>query len=247
MQYVLTISSGNPQTISWKPIFANPPLSLPFTVLLLFCCLTYRSWQAQTCPGFPQISFLSVLSHGLSAVISGTPGHHSPVNTFFLCALPIRRRRTTMNDEKSISWKKLQEKWLTRRNLIRGAAGTALGAGLLRPKLACADDDDGDSERAECVGPNPIPGGVTGLKPFGIFIHHNPLNPTKALADISDPSQITDFDGFVGLTHIRGGGTGTDTETGVTTRLAFQADMGFSRGKFIGTDGRQHKGAFAFV
>lgn len=152
-----------------------------------------------------------------------------------------------MNEQDSALWKNLQQKWVSRRSLIRGAAGTALGAGLLRPKLVYADDDDDDSEHAECVGPNPIPGGVTALKPFGIFVHHNPLNPTVPLANISDPSQITDFDGFVGLTHIRGGGTGTDTETGVTTRLAFQADMGFSKGKFIGTDGRQHKGAFAFV
>ena len=46
----------------------------------------------------------------------------------------------------------------------------------------------------------------------------------------------------VGLTHIRGGGTGTDTTTGATLPLAFQADMGFSQGKYIGTDGRQHQG-----
>jgi hypothetical protein len=152
-----------------------------------------------------------------------------------------------MNEKKPFSWNRLQDKWLSRRSLIRGAAGTALGAGLLRPKLVYAGDDDGDAEHAGCVGPNPIPGGVPGLKPFGIFIHHNPLNPTKAIADISDPSQITDFDGLVGLTHIRGGGTGTDTATGATTRLAFQADMGFSQGTFIGSDGRRHKGTFAFV
>jgi hypothetical protein len=113
--------------------------------------------------------------------------------------------------------------------------------------LAFADRDDDDSEHAECVGPNPIPGGVTPLKPFGIFVHHNPLNPVTPLADISDPSQITDFHGFVGLTHIRGGGTGTNTVTGATTPLAFQADMGFSQGKFVGTDGRHHRGTFAFV
>jgi hypothetical protein len=154
-----------------------------------------------------------------------------------------------MNEQDVSPWKKLQDKCLSRRNLIRGAAGTALGAGLLRPKLVYAHDDDGDgdSERAACVGPNPIPGGVTGLKPFGIFIHHNPLNPATPLANINDPSQITDFDGFVGLTHIRGGGMGTDTATGAMTRLAFQADMGFSQGKFIGTDGQQHRGTFAFV
>jgi hypothetical protein len=152
-----------------------------------------------------------------------------------------------MNEHGHSPWKNLHDKWLSRRNLIRGAAGTALGAGLLRPKLVYANDDDGDSERAACIGPNSIPGGVFGLKPFGIFIHHNPLNPATPLANISDPSQITDFDGFVGLTHIRGGGMGTDTATGAMTRLAFQADMGFSQGKFIGTDGQQHRGTFAFV
>jgi hypothetical protein len=153
----------------------------------------------------------------------------------------------TMNEHQYSPWKKLQDKWLSRRNLIRGAAGTAFGAALLRPKLDHRDDDDGDSERAACVSPNAIPGGVVGLKPFGIFIHHNPLNPTTPLAHINDPSQITDFDGFVGLTHIRGGGMGTDTKTGAKTPLAFQADMGFSQGKFIGTDGQQHRGTFAFV
>jgi len=152
-----------------------------------------------------------------------------------------------MNEQDYTPSRKLQEQWLSRRSLIRAAAGTALGAGLLRPKLVYAIDDDDDSEHTACISPNPIPGGVTALKPFGIFVHHNPLNPATPLTDIHDPSQITDFDGFVGLTHIRGGGTGTDTATGATTRLAFQADMGFSQGKFIGTDGRQHRGTLAFV
>lgn len=153
-----------------------------------------------------------------------------------------------MNKRDSSSWKKFHERWVSRRGLIRGAAGTALGAVLLRPTLVYGKDDDDDGgERDGCVGPNPIPGGVTALKPFGIFVHHNPLNPANrmAVAGINDPSQITDFDGFVGLTHIRGGGTGTDA-TG-TTRLSFQADMGFSQGKFVGTDGRVHGGTFAFV
>ena len=152
-----------------------------------------------------------------------------------------------MNEHDSSFWKALQHRGLSRRHLLRGAAGTVLGASLSSSKLAYAHDDDDDNEPAECVGPNPIPGGVPGLKPFGIFVHHNPLRPDTPLADLSDPSQITDFKGFVGLTHIRGGGTGTDTTTGATTSLAFQADMGFSRGKFIGTDGRLHRGTFAFV
>jgi hypothetical protein len=153
-----------------------------------------------------------------------------------------------MNEEKSIPWNKLQEKWLTRRNLIRGAAGTVMGASLLVPKGAFADSDDDRSERTGCNLANPIPGGVVPFKPFGVPVHHNPLNPANrlAVAGISDPSQITDFDGFVGLTHIRGGGTGT-TDTGAPMPLAFQADMGFSKGNFIGADGRRHEATFAFV
>ena len=151
-----------------------------------------------------------------------------------------------MKELDSIPWKKFQQKWVSRRSLIRGAAGAVLGGGLLSPKASHADDDEG-GERGGCALANPIPGGVRGLAPFGVFIHHNPLNPAVPLAHISDPSQITDFEGFVGLTHIRGAGMGTDTMTGAATPLAFQADMGFSQGKFIGTDGRHHRGTFAFV
>jgi hypothetical protein len=152
----------------------------------------------------------------------------------------------TMNEENSGARQKSQQRQLGRRNLIRVAAGAVVGAGLLRPKLAFADEDD---EHAACALANPIPGGVTPFKPFGVVVHHNPLSPANrlAVAGISDPSQITDFHGFVGLTHIRGGGTGTNTVTGDSTILAFQADMGFSQGKFIGVDGRQHEDTFAFV
>jgi hypothetical protein len=120
-------------------------------------------------------------------------------------------------------------------------AGTVLGAGLVAPKSAQADDGE-DGGR-----PNPIPGGLAPFAPFGVFIHHNPLNAAIPLANISDPSQITDFNGLVGLTHIRGGGTGINTNTGATMPLAFQADMGFSQGDCIGTGGRAHEGTFAFV
>jgi hypothetical protein len=43
-----------------------------------------------------------------------------------------------------------------------------------------------------------------------VFIHHFPVNPTGTpLENITDPSQITDFNGFVGLNRIRGVGVGT--------------------------------------
>lgn len=133
------------------------------------------------------------------------------------------------------------------RRAFLGTAGAALGVGLLSPSSVYAHRDDDDRQHGEDAQPNAIPGGVAPFAPFGVFIHHNPLNPLKPLDLINDPSQITDFDGFVGLTHIRGGGTGTNTLTGVSAPMAYQADMGFSKGKFIGTDGHRHEGTFAFV
>jgi len=149
-----------------------------------------------------------------------------------------------MNKQDPISWKKLEQKWVSRRNLIRGAAGAAIGTGLLRANPAYAGNDDDDKG---CRGPRlkPIPGGVVPFKPFGVPVHHNPLSPATPLAGISDPSQITDFDGYVGLTHIQGGGTGTTS--GVNAPLAFRADMGFARGKFIDIDGQLRRGTFVFV
>jgi hypothetical protein len=148
-----------------------------------------------------------------------------------------------MNKE-DFAWRKIGRRQLSRRNLIYGA-GAIAGAGLLRPGPVFADD----SEHPACALANPIPGGGAPFKPFGVVVHHNPLNAANRLAvvHINDPSQITDFDGFVGLTNIHGGGTGTNTVTGESTILGFRADMGFSKGKFIGVDGRQHQGTFAFV
>ena len=135
---------------------------------------------------------------------------------------------------------------ISRRQLVtRVAGGLLLGSAI--PKTALALGDDDDNEPSACVGPNPIPGGTRALAPFGIFVHHNPLNPSVALANIHDPSQISDFDGFVGLTNIHGEGTGTNTNNGETMTLAFRADMGFSQGRFVGTDGRVHRGTQVFV
>jgi hypothetical protein len=153
----------------------------------------------------------------------------------------------TMNEQDSISLKRLRQKWVSRRNLIRGVAAATLGSGLLRGNPAYADHKDNNGGRFQGPQLKPIPGGIVPFTPYGVPVHHNPLNPAVSLADISDPSAITDFDGLVGLTHIRGGGTGTDTSTGATTPLAYQADMGFGQGKFIGIDGRLHLGTFAFV
>lgn len=124
----------------------------------------------------------------------------------------------------------------SRRQLVKtagSAAGLGLVSGLRLPKLALAQVSSSE--------PKPIPGGVS---PFGIFIHHFPLPvPGTPLDRLTEPSEITDFNGFIGDTRIRGAGMGT----GFTQPLAFQTDMGFMQGEFVGEDGRHHDGTFVFI
>jgi hypothetical protein len=123
------------------------------------------------------------------------------------------------------------------------SAGTVLGAGLLvGPASARAAEHPGENFR-----PNAIPGVIAPFAPFAIFIHHKPPTPGIPLASINEPSQITDFNGFVGITRIRGGGIGTNTVTGASTNLAFSADMGFNQGEFMASNGQRHEGTFGFV
>src|SRR5215472_1599308 len=89
-------------------------------------------------------------------------------------------------------------------SVASASAGTVLGAGLFSPRQAHAVSGAFPAT-IEGQRPNPIPGGVAPLAPYGVMIHHYPLNAANPLSALSDPSQITDFNGFVGLTHIRGG------------------------------------------
>ena len=127
----------------------------------------------------------------------------------------------------------------SRRQLMKTAAGTAgLGmiSGLGVPKLARAQAKSGE--------PKPIPGGVIS---FNTAVHHWPLalSVGKPLSEVNDPSEITDFNGFVGGVHILGGGTGTGFPA--PPGLAFQTDMGFMQGEFIGEDGEHHNRTFVFI
>ena len=132
----------------------------------------------------------------------------------------------------------------SRRTFFGNVAGmsTLLGSGLVFPKSGRADGGDDDNTGS----PNPIPGGIGVFAPFGVFVHTIP-QPNPFSLPNNEPSKITDFNGFVGLVRLLGGGTGTNTITGVPVRLAYRADMGFNQGEFIGTDGRRHQGTFAFV
>jgi hypothetical protein len=125
-----------------------------------------------------------------------------------------------------------------------------LGTRLLgRDSILASDhsDHDDERERPPAGRPKAIPGGVAPFAPFAIFIHHFPPTPGPPLANLNEQSQITDFKGLVGRAVLRGGGTGTNTVTGETTALAYQADFGFSQGEFIGDDARHHTGTFGFI
>jgi|GraSoiStandDraft_36_1057302.scaffolds.fasta_scaffold186164_2 hypothetical protein len=130
---------------------------------------------------------------------------------------------------------------LSRRQFLgttAGVAGAFATSPLWMPSLALSGD------RVATVAPKPI--GI-GVSPFGIPIHHFPPTPVLGPTVINEPSQITDFNGFVGITRVRGTGTGTDTTTGATHPVNFQVDNGFMDGVYVGEDGKVHRGTFAFV
>ncbi len=156
-----------------------------------------------------------------------------------------------MNEQDSDSWKKLQQKWLSRRNLIRGAAGTAagagflLGAGLRMPALA-DDEDEGDRHKCKPVA-RPIPH-RTGPNNLHFFfpgpVDADPMtSPNKG----HDPSIITDFRGVVAEADLNLSGTGTDLNTGASATFNFHTDMRFMDGVFVGLDNEQHRGTIGFI
>ena len=128
---------------------------------------------------------------------------------------------------------KLTQGRLSRRQFAYAMAGAPLlgGAG---PAFAGAK---------AASAPVPIPGGTPALG--GIY---HVLGPAAGDPIDSEPSTITNFNGFVGLAYISGMVTRTNTQTGETARLPFlDCDMRFMSGVFRGADGRVHQGAFAFV
>ena len=110
--------------------------------------------------------------------------------------------------------------------LKAGAASTAVIAttGLL-------------STRSAAKSGTPVP---TPANPAFGGLHIYGVDPSM------EPSAITDFHGMVGAAVVDGTGTwqvqGRAPET-----LLFDTDMRFMQGVFRGTDGRKHRGTFAFV
>lgn len=57
-----------------------------------------------------------------------------------------------------------------------------------------------------------------------------------------DPSQITDFNGFLGVANVDG--TGTD---GTGNTLLFDVDMRFMKGAYVAMDGNTYHATFSFI
>ena len=156
-----------------------------------------------------------------------------------------------MDGQDSNSWQKLQQRFLSRRNLIRGAAGSAAGAGLLlgsglRFSARADDDDEGEHNKCKAV-PRPIPHIST--PPGGHFFFPGPVdaNPTTSPDTGHDPSIITNFSGVIGQADLNLVGTGKNLNTGASATYDFHCDMRFMDGIFVGLDNEQHRGAIGFI
>lgn len=156
-----------------------------------------------------------------------------------------------MNDEKASSCKNLQEKWLSRRNLIRGAASTAAGAGILLGsglRISASADDDGEGQDGKCRAvPRPIPHIST--PPGTHFFFPGPVDASATTSPDTghDPSIITDFRGVIANADLIFSGTGTDLNTGMSATYDFHADMRFMSGVFVGLDNERHHGTIGFI
>ena len=156
-----------------------------------------------------------------------------------------------MNSKDFVSWNTLQQKWLSRRNLIRGVAGTAAGAGLFLGSglrlPALADDEDEEHGHNCAAVPRPIP--HISMPPGAHFFFPGPVDasPTTSPNKGHDPSIITDFSGVIGQADLNLSGTGTDLTTGAKATYDFHTDMRFMDGVFVGLDNERHRGSIGFI
>ena len=128
---------------------------------------------------------------------------------------------------------------MSRRQFLGTAAGAAallLGSSFLSPARA-----------AVCADPRPIPGGFPALGHFyHVLAPGHPVFGTLG-PDKEDPSAITDFNGPIGLAYVQGMGTHTDKTTGDVSHLPYEVDLRFMKGEYVGKDGKNHHGTFAFI
>jgi hypothetical protein len=128
---------------------------------------------------------------------------------------------------------------LSRRRLGYGAAlgATLIGSG------AAAQDSPRERKRQLpwTFAPVPVVGGTAGLSPIGAF--HTFGGPGQAISTISN------FKGSSGIATLSGNVTRTNVKTGDQQSFPFDqaTNMRFMTGTFVGADGQEHQGTFAFV
>jgi hypothetical protein len=156
-----------------------------------------------------------------------------------------------MDEQDPNSWQRLQQKFLSRRNLIRGAAGTAAGAGLLlgsgvRLSVRADGDDEENGNKCKAV-PRPIPHITT--PPGTHFFFPGPVDasPTTSPNTGHDPSIITDFSGVIANADLIFSGIGTNLDTEASAKYDFHADMRLMDGVFVGLDSERHRGTIGFI
>ncbi len=132
--------------------------------------------------------------------------------------------------------------FLEKTGLTLGAlAGSGLLSGVSRSAVlnSAASINSGRKSTTSAT-PLPIPGGLQLLGPSGPLFHV--FLPATGV----EPSTITDFNGFVGWAAV--GGMGTHTPLGeAPAHIPFESDVRFMLGEFVGADGKNHHGAFAFI
>lgn len=125
---------------------------------------------------------------------------------------------------------------LSRRRFMAAGAlatGAALAPGMWLPAFAAEKFSP----------PNPIKGG-TAIGPFGVqpfyFPGTNPFSTITIESKKGDPSLIRDFNGFVGM------GEWADGKV-ANSSMTWSSDIRFMKGEYVGKDGEEHRGAFAFI
>jgi len=136
------------------------------------------------------------------------------------------------------------QRLLSRRTFLEKTGltvGAIAASGILMPELArsAALNLHGHNSTTAAA-PLPIPGGMQLLGASGPLFH------VFLPAPCVEPCTISNFNGFVGWAAV--GGAGTHTVSGqAPEHLHFESDVRFMSGEFVGADGRNHHGAFAFI
>lgn len=148
-----------------------------------------------------------------------------------------------------------------RRALIAGGGAAALTTALSSSKVGAGDDHHGQhgdhGDHGGCThipkgaAPKPIPGGVDTGDPNVGFIHWWLPGPTDAVSPILglqgmgldvDPSTITDFEGVSAMAIVAG-----TVRDGDGNPFDCEFDLRAMKGRYVGEDGVERTGAWAFV